>query len=530
MNMNKNLVLTISVGDLFSEVKKHTHQTIKKYANKINADFLVISETKYTDPKWEKTQVYDLLNKYKRIILLDSDLIIREDCPNLFEIVPEDKLGAFNEKKYFQNAEKIKLEAIKYKFEILKITNDHYNTGVLVISRKHKQIFKPVNSFLGSFNDYFNAIIQKEKVKMYDLEYRFNRMHYQDDYCGLPRHDAYIIHYAQAPDEIMLDLIPKDLDVWKKDKPNYKYDRNIMVSVSAGMGDQLCSEPAIRHMKKIYEDSKIHIVTHFPRLFEHLNLPVYSYETWKGLKEPVLQLHTCPDDEKSGHNLSHALFHPTDFASLSMYRKTIPNSEKNITLKLDPDDVYSVLEMTAGKKKDKPMVLVHAGKWWPSKTLPIEWWQQIVDKLSEKLTVGLIGKHLTEEQGYLPVELPEDGYDFRDVTSLGELIALISLSKVLLTNDSSPLHIAGAFDNWIVTIPTCKHPDHILPYRNGTQTYKAKALYKKLLLDDLEIRHTEPRVNTIDEMPKGKTMYDYIPDVDEVVNEIFKIYEIDGSN
>jgi hypothetical protein len=528
--MKKKLVITITTGDIFNKIKELTHQTIEKYAKKIGADFIIINETKFTDPNWEKAEVYNYLNKYQRILLLDSDLIIREDCPNLFDIVPEDKLGVFNEKKYFQNSEKIKLEAQKYKFEIKKITNDYFNTGVMVISRIHKPIFKPINTILGSFNDYFNVVLQRDKVKTYELDYKFNRMHYQDNFVGIPRHDSYIIHYAQAPDDIMIDIIPKDLATWKNDGPKYKYDRNIMVSVSAGMGDQLCSEPAIRYMKNIYGDSKIHIVTHFPKLFEHLGFPVYSYDTWEGLKDPVLKFHTCPDDELSGHNLSHALFHPTDFASLSMYRRTIPFNEKNITLKLDADDVYSVMEMVKDRNKDKPMVLIHAGKWWPSKTLPLEWWQEIVDKLSEKLTVGLIGKTLSDEQGYLPVVIPEDGYDFRDITSLGELIALISLTNVLLTNDSSPLHIAGAFDNWIVTIPTCKHPDHILPFRNGTQTYKTKALYKKLLLDDLEVRHTEPRVNTIDELPKGKTMYDYIPDVDDVVNEIFKLYDLDGGN
>jgi ADP-heptose:LPS heptosyltransferase len=207
-----------------------------------------------------------------------------------------------------------------------------------------------------------------------------------------------------------------------------------------------------------------------------------------------------------------------------MYRKTIPFDEKNITLRLDADDVMSVLELTKHKNEDKPLVLIHAGKWWPSKTFPLEWWQEVVDKLSEKLTIGLIGKTLSEDQGFVPVVVPEDGIDFRDITSLGELIALISLTKVLLTNDSSPLHIAGAFDNWIVTIPTCKHPDHILPFRNGTQKYKTKSLYKKLLLDDLEIRHTETKINTIDEIPEGKDMYDYIPDVDTVVNEIFSIF------
>lgn len=523
--MNKNLVLTISIGDVFSKISKITHESIKKYAEKINADFVVITQTKFIDANWEKTQVYNFLNKYNRIILLDSDLIIRDDCPNLFEIVPEDKLGAFNEKKYIINSEKIKLEAQKYKIEIKKITNDYLNTGVLVLSRRHKSIFKPVSTILGEFNDYFNVILQRDKTNVFELEYKFNRIHYQDNFIGITRHDSYIIHYAQAPDEVMFDLIPKDLEVWKKDSPKYKYNRNIMVSVSAGMGDQLCSEPAIRYLKKIYSDSKIHIVTHFPRLFEHLGLPVYSYETWEGLKEPVLKFHTCPDDDLSGHNLSHALFHPTDFASLSMYRKTIPAIEKNITLKLDADDVYTVMELVKDRNKEKPMVLVHAGKWWPSKTLPLEWWQEIVNKLSEKLTVGLIGKTLSDEQGFLPVVVPEDGYDFRDITSLGELIALISLCNVLLTNDSSPLHIAGAFDNWIVAIPTCKHPDHILPFRNGTQTYKTKALYKRLLIDDLETRHTEHEVNTIDEIPEGMTIYDYVPDVDVVVDEILQIYE-----
>ena len=108
---------------------------------------------------------------------------------------------------------------------------------------------------------------------------------------------------------------------------------------------------------------------------------------------------------------------------------------------------------------------------------------------------------------------------------MGELISLISLSKVLLTNDSLPLHIGGAFDNWIVTIPTCKHPDHILPFRNGTQYYKTKSLYKKLLLDDLEIRFTETDVQSIDVIPDGHDLYEYIPDVDTVIKEIDDIYE-----
>ena len=137
----------------------------------------------------------------------------------------------------------------------------------------------------------------------------------------------------------------------------------------------------------------------------------------------------------------------------------------------------------------------------------------------------MIGKTIDEKQGYLDIDVPTDGYDLRDLTTLGQMFALISLSRCLVTNDSSPIHIAGAFDNWIVTFPTCKHEDHILPYRNGTQSYKTKALRKGLLLDDLEIRHTEFRHDTIDLIPNGKTLYDYIPDVDTVVSEVMDIYD-----
>lgn len=524
--MNPNLVLTISIGDKHEKISELTIKTIENYAKKIKADFLNIKTTKYTATDWEKCQVYDLFNKYKRIILLDIDLIIREDCPNLFDIVPEKELGAFNEGKYVFKSDDIKITSRILDENFGDITPKYYNTGVLVLSRQHKQLFKPPKYFKVTFTSYFNMLLQKEKTKVFDLDLRFNRLHFIDKHCGKSRLDSFIIHYYEAPEDLIFKLIKEDLDDWKKDSPDYKYNRNICIQVSAGMGDQLCSEPAIRYTQKIYPDAKFHVVTHFPRLFDHLDASVYSYEEWKGLKDPVLMMYTCPDDDKSDHHLSHVLFHPCDFSSMSMIKRNIPHVDKTINLRLDPKDVRSVMNMVDVKNREKPLVLVHAGRWWPSKTLPIDWWQELVDKLSEKLTVGLIGKNLSEEQGYQEIYCPENGYDFRDITTLGELIALISLTRALVTNDSSPLHIAGAFDNWIVTVPTCKHPDHILPYRNGVQTYKTKVLYKKLLLDDLEIRHTEYRPDTIDKLPEGKTLYDYIPEVDDVVKEVFEIYNV----
>jgi hypothetical protein len=529
MKTKDTLVLTISIGDYYNEVAKLTTPSIQAYAKKIGADYLNINEFNphYITQKWNKFHIHELLNKYKRILYLDIDILVREDTPNLFDIVPENKLGMFNEGRYVPRYEYLE-QASEYYGEPLKPWNGpFYNSGVMVISRIHKNIFKlpKGHDFVETDQPYINLRILNDKVEMFDLDYKFNRMDILDKFCGINRLDSYIVHYAGAPQDIQMDVMKKDIEQWKIDKPNYKYTRNILVSVTAGMGDQLCAEPAIRYTQKIYPDANIFVVSHFPRLFEHLSCPVMDYDQWKGMNDSVITMYSCPDVGESDHKMSHVLFHPTDFASMSMIRRTIPNEEKTIKLKLDAEDTMSVIKMLDGKKKDKPTVIVHAGKWWPSKTLPQDWWQKIVDKLAEKLTVVLIGKTIDEKQGYLPIQCPKDGIDLRDLTTLGELFSLISLSRCLLTNDSSPLHIAGAFDNWIVTIPTCKHEDHILPFRNGTQYYKTKALRKGLLLDDLEIRHTEFYTDTIDLIPQGKTLYDYIPEVDEVVKEVFDIYD-----
>ncbi len=524
----KNLVFTISIGEHYNKLAKFTHKSIEMYAKKIGADFLNITENNdnFIVQKWQKFQIFNLLNQYNRIIYVDTDLIIREDCPNLFDIVPEDKIGMFNEGKYAQRLRYIQEASEFYDKELLNWNGKFYNSGVMVISRYHKQLFKlpPSTDEIKTDQAYINLMIHVDKYDIFDLDYRFNRMDLLDKYIGISRLDSYIVHYAGAPKNQIFEVLTQDINQWKLDSPKFHYDQNIAIVVSAGMGDQLCSEPVIRYIKnKIYPDSNIKIITHYPRLFEHIDVPIFNYEQWNGSSDSMLLLKTCPDDNESDNNLSHVLFHPTDFASISTIRQVIPNIDKTIKLKVKDDDIREI-ENIVDISDLKNYILIHPGKWWQSKTFPIEWWQDVIDKLSKKYKVGIIGKRIDDKQGYVNVKCPKNAVDFRDITSLGGLIALISKSKITLTNDSSPLHIAGAFDNWIVVIPTCKHPDNILPFRNGSQYYKTMSLYKKLMIDDMEIRYTSPIVDTIDNIPTDNDILDYIPDVDYVIEKINSIF------
>jgi ADP-heptose:LPS heptosyltransferase len=521
----KTIVLTFNTTNVVEDL---TVPTIHSYAKGIKSDFKILDTP--DNPSDVFFTFNEFLQKYDRILFISPYVLVRPDTPNLFDVVPSDKIGAFNEGRYVSRDLYIKTALSFYNEKLAKDwTGKYYNSSVLVISKKHRELFKKPDTTIGSeFDPFFNLKLHNTETQVHDLDYKFNRMEMLDSQIGISRLDSYLINYTDAPSNIIRDIIEKDIRQWQVDGPEYKYQRNILIKLSAGLGDQIESEPVIRYVRKIYPDANISLATHHPSIFKHLekqNIKVYDYTTWEGINDAVIIMENNPSEKNSINRLTQVLFHPTDFSSISMLRRTLPNIEKSINLTVDIADVESVMNLLKDKNKDKKIVVVHPGKWWPSKTFPVQWWQSVVDLLSEKLTVVLIGKTLSEKQGFLDIKTPEDGFDFRDFTTLGENVALISLSQVTLSNDSSPIHIAGAFDNWIVTIPTCKHADHILPWRNGSQSYKTKALCKKLLQDDLEVRHTEFYFDTIDKLPKGKTIDEYLPEPEEIVKEIFNIYK-----
>ena len=134
----KLAVVTIVLGEKYFRISQISHKSIKNYADKIGAEFIVLDNPQGL-PHWQKMEIYRLLNTYDRIIYFDTDLIIRDDCPNLFEIVPDDKLGAFNEGKFDPRGESLKEAIFAYKEDVKDWDGTYYNTGVMVISRKQKE-------------------------------------------------------------------------------------------------------------------------------------------------------------------------------------------------------------------------------------------------------------------------------------------------------------------------------------------------------------------------------------------------------
>ena len=539
--MAKTAVVTLTMGDGFKAMADVTHPTLKAYADKIGAEFVVINQPKYhvTYPQYEKFQLYDILTQYSRIIYLDTDVIVRPDTPNLFETVPDHSLGIFNEGAFMQLMGVIQDACKKFSVSIPKYSGQSYNTGVMVLSRLHRGIFKHPGVEYNVYDTgqghgvyhyeqpFINTQILANDYKVQELPYRYNRMSFMDGLTGEHRLSSYIVHYANAiPPEQRLPVIKNDLESWAATK-DYFYPRNIHVNVGGGLGDQIDAEPVVRYMTThVYPKDNVRVRTDFKPVFQHL--PVRLISQMEHIKEQrtdptvYFTLETLPSPETPlWQYLAQTLCHTTDFASIATLRRVLPDAAKQITMRVNPEDIAGAASALPGIDLST-LILVHPGKGWPSKTFPVSYWQDILDGL-KGLPVAVIGRHLSNEQGLVDIEVPEGVWDLRNMFSLPELMGLISQCRVVVSNDSAPVHIAGAFDPWIVLLPSCKHPDHVLPYRHGAMSYKTKALYKKLTCDAIDSSPTQVHGQTIDYVV-GDIM-DYLMPAKDVVAAIREVYE-----
>jgi hypothetical protein len=527
--MKDRVIVTSIIGDKYTEMWKLTGPTIEAYADKVGADLLTLqSNPHHLTAHWVKFALHEITkDMYSRALWLDADLIVRGDAPDLFEMVPPDKLGVFNEGKFTPRA--VALYEAMHKYGVVLTGWDrrsYYNTGVMLISQEHRHLFNdPLNvnaQMTYGFGEqtYVNVRIIQRKVPVYELPYQCNRMSIMDGITGVSRLAGYFVHYAGYPTEGLVDIIKGDLLRWEVYEGNYDMFETpaLFINISGGLGDQVCAEPTLRYMReKLYPEARIYATSTYPELFTHIEGVEVSSTPPVGKFDAVHNVEIHPGEGTNFNQYSlHMMTHPVDYISMQALKRILPMEDKRITLPLNQAVVTGWNEL----------VLVHPGQGWPSKTFPTEWWQAVIDRLvAAGHKVGVIGKDLQaagitpdSEHTYIPVECPEGVVDLRDKLSTLELCALLEVAPVLITNDSAPLHLAGAYDNYIVLIPTCKHPEHLLPFRHGSQWWRAVALYNRLACDDYGFRPTDPSVRSIQHLVHP--IEEYLPDPQDVVNTV----------
>ncbi|OGM05624.1 hypothetical protein A2125_00415 [Candidatus Woesebacteria bacterium GWB1_43_5] len=95
----KKTIFTLNIGDYAPEITKLTYPLIKRYAQKIGADFYIIKERKF--PKfpleYEKLQIYELAQKMENDwnIYIDSDALIHPALMDITNHLPKNTVLHF---------------------------------------------------------------------------------------------------------------------------------------------------------------------------------------------------------------------------------------------------------------------------------------------------------------------------------------------------------------------------------------------------------------------------------------------------
>ena len=156
---NKNAVITF-VEDATEDMLPIIQQ-MEKYAEKISADFILLQGRTQGYLQLEKHRIKAFAELYERIIYISSQVMVRDDMPDLFKTVPEGSVGIFddakieelenvgNRKLFLLRAEAFtrsqiitSLQDYSIKDE-LKLMTTNYDDSVIVCDKKHASIWSP---------------------------------------------------------------------------------------------------------------------------------------------------------------------------------------------------------------------------------------------------------------------------------------------------------------------------------------------------------------------------------------------------
>ena len=144
---NKLGLITVVAGEKYERLWAKTRPRFEAYASRIGAELVVIGEQPgIPSQHWAKLGIYELLKKrFDRYGLHRRRRHHPGRLSEPFRRGPRGQLGIFNEGKYTPRADLYLRD-----YERLPAFNSpnwdriaYYNTGVMVVSRAHRYIFKP---------------------------------------------------------------------------------------------------------------------------------------------------------------------------------------------------------------------------------------------------------------------------------------------------------------------------------------------------------------------------------------------------
>jgi ADP-heptose:LPS heptosyltransferase len=295
-----------------------------------------------------------------------------------------------------------------------------------------------------------------------------------------------------------------------------RVEKKLLFKTWGGLGDQICAEPTLRFALREFKNCEVSLASENPELFEHLKFKkVFDLKEERPIIEKYLVFDTitAPNDTNMVWQfMGHMLTHCVDFPSLCALRSQMPIKDREIQLhpkKPSKDWLFEDLSLNKNK-----MVAVHAGKHWPSKTFPKDWWDAVLAEIKYHGRIPvLIGADSDDNRSTVDVD-STGCLDYRNKLSVMESIWLLQQIEVLLTNDSSPLHMAASGDAWIGFVATCKHQDLITHWRHGQWSWRMKSFNQGGIWTVMDYCPNKPQDLNVDNVEEG-LLRSWLPDPKE---------------
>lgn len=123
-----------------------------------------------------------------------------------------------------------------------------------------------------------------------------------------------------------------------------------------------------------------------------------------------------------------------------------PENKKRYEIELYPSEEEKEKTSNIWQENNlnnKKIVILAPGSKWFTKQWPVEYFNEVIENLKLNKNIGIIVVGGKEEKN-LPI-ITKGIVDLRGKTSLLQLADVLSRGDIVVTNDSSPIHIASAF-------------------------------------------------------------------------------------
>lgn len=286
--------------------------------------------------------------------------------------------------------------------------------------------------------------------------------------------------------------------------PKPKFGEVLVYTPFIGFGDLLYHTPLFRLLSHIYDgvdvwtfnpEPLLHnpdIVNIFRLTIEHDAYAVDFYH------DKIF--HIAPSKNQMYKELFQSNMHMVDYYTLGTLGITMRDFEKSLTMVWLPEHEKKVDELLAEHNLEKEkFVIVNPSKGWPSRTLPLETYKEVIGRILENGDkVVLVGKDVNAK-----IFLPENGtesiadklkrdemktlYDVKEfpdtidltnILNFHECAYLASLAKIAVNTENGNMVVNCTNNNcWNLYVPSLTAPEYRLPHRCGSMYYRTYVVH-----------------------------------------------------